>query len=157
MKKTQRCVGSMPGSGRSPGGGNGIPLQYSCLGNSMDREAWQITVQRVAKRWTQLSTYTHCKIVTFIFTLALNKLVNLRPFPLSFLSNLSYKKYSQTAWRISNPPTSTGSVVFNLWSISNKFGGHTIHPPLQKYTATLAKKLRKKKNYWNLLSQTYLS
>ena len=32
--------GSIPGSGRSPGGGNGNPLQYSCLGNSMDRGAW---------------------------------------------------------------------------------------------------------------------
>ena len=36
--------GSIPGSGRSPGEGNGNPLQYSCLENSMDREAWQATV-----------------------------------------------------------------------------------------------------------------
>ena len=35
-----RGMGSIPGSGRSPGGGNGNPLQYSCLENSMDREAW---------------------------------------------------------------------------------------------------------------------
>ena len=34
-------LGSIPGPGRSPGGGNGHPLQYSCLENSMDREAWQ--------------------------------------------------------------------------------------------------------------------
>ena len=34
-------MGSIPGSGRSPGGGNGNPLQYSCLGNPMDRGAWQ--------------------------------------------------------------------------------------------------------------------
>ena len=40
--------GSIPGSGRSPGGGNGNPLQYSCLENSMDGAAWQITVHRVA-------------------------------------------------------------------------------------------------------------
>ena len=95
MQKMQRGIGSIPGSGRSPGGGYGNPLQYSCLGNSMDREAWQITVQGVAKCLTQLSTYTHFKILTCIFTLALNKLVNLRPFALSFLSNLSCKKYSQ--------------------------------------------------------------
>ena len=38
-----RDVGSIPGSGRSPGVGNGYPLQYSCLENSMDREAWQAT------------------------------------------------------------------------------------------------------------------
>ena len=36
-------VGSNPGSGRSPGEGNGIPLQYSCLGNPMDRGAWRAT------------------------------------------------------------------------------------------------------------------
>ena len=40
---------SVPGSGRSPGGGNGNPLQYSCLENSMDRGAWRATVLGVAK------------------------------------------------------------------------------------------------------------
>ena len=40
-----RDVGSIPGLGRSPGGGNGNPLQYSCLGNPMDRGAWQVTVR----------------------------------------------------------------------------------------------------------------
>ena len=44
-----RDVGSIPGSGRSPGGGHGNPLQYSCLENPMDREAWQVVVHRVAK------------------------------------------------------------------------------------------------------------
>ena len=42
--------GLIPGSGRSPGEGNGYLLQYSCLENSMDREAWQATVHTVAKR-----------------------------------------------------------------------------------------------------------
>ena len=45
----------IPGSGRSPGEGNGNPLQYSCLENSMDRGAWQTTVLGVAKSWTWLS------------------------------------------------------------------------------------------------------
>ena len=44
--------GSIPGSGRSPGGGNGKPLQYFCLENSVDRGAWQTIV---AKSWTQIS------------------------------------------------------------------------------------------------------
>ena len=44
------------GSGRSPGVGNGNPLQYSCLENSMDRVAWWATVHGVANSWTQLST-----------------------------------------------------------------------------------------------------
>ena len=41
--------GLIPGSGRSLGEGNGNPLQYSCLGNPMDRGAWQATIHRVAK------------------------------------------------------------------------------------------------------------
>ena len=44
-----RDVGSVPGRGRSPGEGHGNPLQYSCLGNPMDRGAWQATVHGVAK------------------------------------------------------------------------------------------------------------
>ena len=48
-------TGSVPGSGRSPGGGNGNPLQYSCLENPMDRGAWQATVHGVTKIQTQLS------------------------------------------------------------------------------------------------------
>ena len=50
----EREVGSIPGLGRSPGGGHGNPLQYSCLGNPMDRGAWRATVHRVAKSWTRL-------------------------------------------------------------------------------------------------------
>ena len=42
-------MGSIPGSGRSPGDGNGKLLQYSCLGNPMDRGVWQATVHGVAK------------------------------------------------------------------------------------------------------------
>ena len=45
----------IPGSGRSPGEGNGTPLQYSCLGNPMDGGAWRATVQRVEKSWTRPS------------------------------------------------------------------------------------------------------
>ena len=47
--------GSTPGSGRSPGKGNGNPLQYSCLENPMDRGTWQATVHRVTKTQTHLS------------------------------------------------------------------------------------------------------
>ena len=47
-------VGSNPGLGRSPGEGNGNPLQYSCLGNPMDRGAWWATVHGVTKSWTGL-------------------------------------------------------------------------------------------------------
>ena len=49
---------SIPGSGRAPGEGNGNPLQYSCLENSMDGAAWWATVHGVAKSQTQLSDFT---------------------------------------------------------------------------------------------------
>ena len=45
-------VGSISGSGRSPGVGNGNPLQYSCLENPMDRRAWQAIVHGAPKSWT---------------------------------------------------------------------------------------------------------
>ena len=44
-------TGSIPESGRAPGGGKGNPLQYSCLENSMDRGAWRATVHEVSKEW----------------------------------------------------------------------------------------------------------
>ena len=50
-----RDAGSIPGLGKSPGAGSGNPLQYSCLQNPMDREAWQATVHGAAKSQTQLS------------------------------------------------------------------------------------------------------
>ena len=63
----RREEGSIPGSGRSPGIGNGSPPQYSCLENPMGRGAWWVMVHGVAKRQTQLNvrvcarthTYTH--------------------------------------------------------------------------------------------------
>ena len=52
MQETQEDAGSIPGLGRSPGEGDGNPLQNSCLKNPKDRGAWWATVQRVAKSWT---------------------------------------------------------------------------------------------------------
>ena len=52
-------LGSIPGSGRSPGEGNGNPLQYSCLEKPMDGEAWYATVHGVAKSRTRLSDFTY--------------------------------------------------------------------------------------------------
>ena len=48
-----RDAGLIPGTGRSPGKGNGNPLQYSCLGNLMDIGAWWATVHRIANSQTQ--------------------------------------------------------------------------------------------------------
>ena len=51
-------VGSIPGLGRSPEGGNGNPLQYSCLENSMDRGALKATIHGVANSRTRLNGFT---------------------------------------------------------------------------------------------------
>ena len=62
-----RDMGSIPGLERSPGGGHGNPLQYSCLENPMDRGTWWTTVHRAAKSRTllkQLSTHTVKKMVS---------------------------------------------------------------------------------------------
>ena len=55
-------LGLIPGSGRSPGEGNGNPLQYSCLENSMDKGAWWATVHGVTKSRTQLNTFTFTSV-----------------------------------------------------------------------------------------------
>ena len=61
MVKESTCsagdLNVIPELGRSPGEGNGYPLQYSCLENSMDRGAWQATVHGAAKSWTRLSDF----------------------------------------------------------------------------------------------------
>ena len=58
-------MGSILGSERSPGGGHGNTLQYSCLENPVDKGAWQVTVHRITKSQTrlkQLSTHTHTSL-----------------------------------------------------------------------------------------------
>ena len=62
-------MGSIPGSGRSLGEGNGNPLYYSCLENSMDRGAWRATVHRVAKEsdMTEPHTHTHTHEISSSF------------------------------------------------------------------------------------------
>ena len=57
-----RGMGLIPGSEKSPGGGNGNPFQYSCLGNSMGRGAEQATVHGATKSQTQLSDRAHLAI-----------------------------------------------------------------------------------------------
>ena len=62
----KRDAGLIPGSGRSPEGGYGNPLQYSCPENPMDGGAWQVTAHRVRRSQTQLkrlSTHTKKKII----------------------------------------------------------------------------------------------
>ena len=66
-------VGSIAGSGRSPGGGNGNPLQYSCLENPVDRGAWRATVHSVTKSQIQLSNSAHTQDMSDGRTQAVNQ------------------------------------------------------------------------------------
>ena len=63
----QGDMGSISGFGKSPRGGNGNSLQYSCRENPMDREGWRAIVYAVAKNWTGLATeHTHTQAILFI-------------------------------------------------------------------------------------------
>ena len=77
-------LGSILGLGRSPGEGNGTPLQYSCLENPMGGEAWWATVHGVAKSQTRLSncpfTFTYCPYTVFIPMMHLRKEQKLQEF-----------------------------------------------------------------------------
>ena len=68
----ERDWGSIPGLGRCPGEGNGNPLQYSCLGNPMDREVWRAMVHGVTNNQTTTGhahahthTHTHTSLASF--------------------------------------------------------------------------------------------
>ena len=61
-----RDPGSIPGSGRLPGGGHGNPLQFSCLENPMDRGAWRAAVHWITKSWTGLKQLSvHARILFY--------------------------------------------------------------------------------------------
>ena len=65
---------SIPGSERSPGGGNGHLLQYSCLENSMERRACQATVCEAAKSQIQLRAQAHTQDTVMVIGLLINKI-----------------------------------------------------------------------------------
>ena len=76
-----RDLGSIPRWGRSPGGGDGNPLQRSCLGNPMDRGAWRAAAHRVAESWTRLKRLsTHTRRQETVSTRTPDSLVS-RPVP----------------------------------------------------------------------------
>ena len=64
-----RDMGLIPVSGRSPGEGNGYPLQFSCLENSMDTGAWQPTVHGVTRSQTQLTGKQQCNHITLLLSI----------------------------------------------------------------------------------------
>ena len=74
-----RDAGSIPGSGRSTGEGDGSPLQYPCLENSLDRGAWRATVHGVTKSQTKLTMYMpHTIIYLVAVTVSANNILSLQ-------------------------------------------------------------------------------
>ena len=101
--------GSIPGLGRSPGEGNGNPLQYYCLENPMDRGAWQATAHGVTKSRTRLSD------LTFTFTHTLEEL------KLFFSTNFdSYMEQLKVSFEIHGSFIAT--TAGNSQSLLRKFG-----------------------------------
>ena len=85
-----RDTGSIPGSGRSPGGGNGNLLQYFCLENPMDRAAWCITVHRVTESWTQLKWFSMHACIHFSQHCLLKRLLSPQYVFLAPLSKINW-------------------------------------------------------------------
>ena len=105
--------GFIPGSGIFPGGGEGNPLQYAYLKNPMGRGAWWVTVQRVEKNWTQLSTHTYTRVCmypnVYIYTYTCASIAHyLFPGP----SALNWSCFHSVS--PGNSPQSTESDLFNL-------------------------------------------
>ena len=100
-----RDTGSIPGSGRSPGEGNGNPHQYSCLENPMDGGAWWATVHGVAKNQTRLSNFT------FLFTRPLMDLIR---YTHLFIKSLP-PSVSKGSWFGKLSECRVSTVISSLW------------------------------------------
>ena len=99
-----RDTGSIPGLGRSPGGGHGNPLQYSCLENPTDRGAWWVTVHRVTKSRTRLSMHAQLSKAPLLTSFSSN-VSSTTPICLNFccISELNWPEKSwlqKTKWKI---------------------------------------------------------
>ena len=97
-----RDVGSIPGSGRSPGGGNGKPLRYSCLENPMDRGTWWATVPRVTNSWMWLKWLrTHVRSGYSGTDHAWNSVPSdnaITPGPVALINSVSTDSYLLQSW-----------------------------------------------------------
>ena len=102
-----RDVGSIPGLGRSPGGGHGNPLQYSCLENPMDRRIWQGTVHRVQKSQTQLKQLSTHRLVHIPYTYLLSSV------QFSWVQSLSCVWLFATPWITARQASLS---ITNSWS-----------------------------------------
>ena len=103
-----RYVGLVPGLGRSPGVGNGNPVQYSCLENSKHRRVWQATAHGVPKSHTQLSGHTHTHTHTEPLWPLLNSAVVALKQPLAPHGQMSTKtSFLKIKWQVGFGPGDT--------------------------------------------------
>ena len=112
--------GSIPGSGRSPGEGNGNPLQCSCLENLMDGGAWWATVHGVAKSQTRLSDFTSLQ---WFFSIKISvQTIYLLTF---LLEVVEYKLQGSGTWPLSTslaaPNSNTGTSHSEFFGVSSTF------------------------------------
>ena len=122
--------GSIPGLWRSPGEGNGNPLQYSCLGNPMDREVYQARVHRITKSWTQL---------TNTFTLSLPDLLHSDRLGLS--TSLQMAQFHSFLWHMSTNVFNMIRSVFSYVDLTEVFQGLIDKSVLQRWN---------RDTFWNI-------
>ena len=113
-------LGLIPGSGRSLGEGNGNPLQYYCLENPMDGEAWKATVHRVTKSRTRLSDFTSLHFTSC-------EVLSPADIYVYILINVFYVKYFSILIEIIN----SWSCCFIFWQVLKEVNGHGL--PGQEY------------------------
>ena len=100
--------GLIPKLGRSPGGGHGNPLQYSCLEKPMDRGAWWATVHRVTESLTWLSSWAHMHTEDNCFSFQLARVILAAMFSFDFLFGVGFPnlyKIWNSGSHISNLPS----------------------------------------------------
>ena len=88
-----RDVGSIPGLGRSPGEGNGSPLQYSCLEDFMHRGTWQATVRRLAKNRTKLKLHSTRTVACIKCSINLSSRYSFEVFYIFSPQSLAFRSY----------------------------------------------------------------
>ena len=128
---------SIPGSGRSPGEGNGTPFQYPCPENPMDRGAWQATVYRVIKRhnWSDFTFTFHFH--TFFSIIVYYRILNIVPY--AIWEELVYPFHVYIVYPLDNGYSlSILYIVVCIWLIPNSQSFLLLLPsPLNNYTPVL--------------------
>ena len=132
-------TGSIPESGRSPGGGCGNPLQYSCLENPMDRGAWWATVHRVSKSWTRLKWLSTCTRQLHANTGELGKphvkhrrtLVSLGFTQVTWLNGATLNQLLLSVQTLISQDFSISAVTITLTNTGTNLGS-LLRPPLHK-------------------------